>query len=267
MENSIMPINEAVQRYNAVLEFTKTVMKEGKDYGVIPGTDKPTLLKPGAEKLCSLFHLAPEFVLADEIKDFDKGLFYFRYTCRLTFEGGVTVATGEGSANSKEKKYRWRNVFANQATEEDKKNGRLETRKSKSGGSYQVYVIENTEPFDLINTLQKMAQKRALIAAVLIAANASEFYTQDVEDMVYIDAEVVEEKPVKSPVKSDAKKSESKPSDPEHEAAVKAFVAAFNAIPQNRKGEAVTINGAMSKASIEEIKKATEHNAKLMEGK
>lgn len=206
-EIQVMPIQDAVQRYNAVLEFTKTVMKSGKDYGIIPGTDKPTLLKPGAEKLCSLFNLAPEFIMADELKDFESGLFYFRYICRLT-HNGVLVATGEGSANSKEKKYRWRSVFANQATEEDKKNGRLETKKAKSGSTYQVYIVENTEPFDLINTLQKMAQKRALIASILIAANASEFYTQDMEDVAYIEAEILEDEPRKPAEKERPPQSE-----------------------------------------------------------
>lgn len=187
-----MSIEKAVERYNAVVEFTKRVMKPNKDFGIIPGTDKPTLLKPGAEKLCSLFGFSPEFTMEDEVKDFEKGIFYFRYSCNL-LRNGDFVASGEGSANSKEKKYRWRTVFANQATESDKANGRLETRQSRNGkGSYQVYVIENTEPFDLINTLQKMAQKRALIAATLIAANASEFYTQDVEDLEYIEGEIVE---------------------------------------------------------------------------
>ena len=33
-----------------------------------------------------------------------------------------------------------------------------------------------------VETVQKMGQKRALIAATLIAVNASEFYTQDMED-------------------------------------------------------------------------------------
>jgi hypothetical protein len=35
---------------------------------------------------------------------------------------------------------------------------------------------------DVVNTIQKMAQRRALVAATLIATSASEFFTQDVED-------------------------------------------------------------------------------------
>src|SRR5688572_15251827 len=34
---------------------------EGEDYGVIPGTKKPTLLKPGAEKICNVYGLVPSF--------------------------------------------------------------------------------------------------------------------------------------------------------------------------------------------------------------
>lgn len=44
------------------------------------------------------------------------------------------------------------------------------------------YRIPNPEIFSLINTIDKMAQKRAMIAAVLAAAGASPFFTQDVED-------------------------------------------------------------------------------------
>jgi hypothetical protein len=45
-----------------------------------------------------------------------------------------------------------------------------------------LYRIPNPDVADLINTIQKMAQKRALVAATLIATAASEFFTQDVED-------------------------------------------------------------------------------------
>lgn len=192
VEQNYMPvlsIQAAVARYNAVIEFTQKVMKKDKDYGVIPGTgEKPTLLKPGAEKLCSLFGLAPQFELITAIEDFDKGLFYFKYRCNL-YRDGRLIASGIGSCNSREKKYRYRNLTEKQATAEDKARAIRKEEKSGKYGKYTVYVVENTEPFDLVNTLDKMAQKRSLIAGTLIAANASEFFTQDVEDMDFIDGE------------------------------------------------------------------------------
>jgi hypothetical protein len=45
-----------------------------------------------------------------------------------------------------------------------------------------LYRIPNPDVADVVNTIQKMAQKRALVAATLIATSASEFFTQDVED-------------------------------------------------------------------------------------
>lgn len=189
-EQSLMPamtMDQAANRYNALVEYTQTLMKKGKDYGVIPGTgDKPTLLKPGAEKLCSLFGLFPDFETIEKIVDFDKGLFYFRVKCTLS-RNGVPVASGIGSCNSKEKKYRYRYVYENKATEQEKANAVSVEEKTGKYGAYKVYKVENSEPFELVNTIDKMAQKRALVAATLIGANASEFYTQDVEDMGFIE--------------------------------------------------------------------------------
>jgi hypothetical protein len=45
-----------------------------------------------------------------------------------------------------------------------------------------LYRIPNPDVAEVVNTIQKMAQKRALVAATLIATSASEFFTQDVED-------------------------------------------------------------------------------------
>jgi hypothetical protein len=201
-----LSFNQMALRYNAMQQMAKEIMRSGADYGVIPGTsDKPTLLKPGAEKLCALFGLRPMFVVVREVEDWDKGIFYYWYKCQL-YSGDRLVGEGEGSANSKEKKYRWRNVYPEKATEEEKRLGKLETRKGRNNSTYKVYVVENTEPFDLINTLQKMAQKRALVAATLIVTSASDFFTQDVEDMVDVEfrnAPVVETgaaPPIKEPV-------------------------------------------------------------------
>ena len=220
-ETNLMPamsLNEAKHRYNVLVEYTKEMMTEGKDYGVIPGTgDKPTLLKPGAEKLCSLFGLYPEFETVDHITDFEKGLFYFREKCTL-YRNGEPVASGVGSCNNMEKKYRYRYVYENKATEEEKETAVSVETKNGRYGAYKVYKVENSEPFDLVNTIDKMAQKRALVAATLIGANASEFYTQDIEDLDIVDGdfqEVQQPKPQPKPQRKATPKPKPEPANPD----------------------------------------------------
>lgn len=194
----VMEIKQAVERRNAMVQFVKQIMVKDTDYGVIPGTgDKPTLLKAGAEKLNTFFGLAPHFELVSSVEDWTgkdhdgEPFFNYQYRCSLN-RGSITAGQGEGSCNSWEKKYRYRTVFANKATDEDKAHGRLETRTSRNGKPYDVYVVTNPNPADIVNTLQKMAQKRALVAATLLAVNASEFFTQDVEDMPGFSNDVIE---------------------------------------------------------------------------
>src|ERR687883_2127730 len=84
-----LSVQQAVDRFNTVVEFVRTVMREGVDYGVIPGTDKPTLLKPGAEKLCTLFGLSSRFHLIRSVEDWQgsehngEPFFYYLYRCQL----------------------------------------------------------------------------------------------------------------------------------------------------------------------------------------
>jgi hypothetical protein len=48
---------ELVERLDVIRDTMRTAMQADVDYGVIPGTNKPALLKPGAEKLGVLFQL------------------------------------------------------------------------------------------------------------------------------------------------------------------------------------------------------------------
>lgn len=171
------------------------VLKEGKDYGKIPGAgDKATLFKAGAEKLCNAFGFCPRFVLIDKVINWSPSgpLFYFQYECQLVnIETGKVVATGIGSCNSMESKYRYRWLWKNQLDDLGIKPDGLVTRKTKSNQTQ--YRVDNDDVFSQVNTLDKMAQKRALVAATLIGANASEHFTQDIEDLPdfgYIDAEI-----------------------------------------------------------------------------
>jgi hypothetical protein len=67
------------------------------------------------------------------------------------------------------------------------------TKKTKAGKEMAaweidttVYRVPNEDIASQVNTVQKMSQKRAFVAVTLIGVNASEFFTQDVEDLEMI---------------------------------------------------------------------------------
>lgn len=143
----IITSTEAKERIVKLQEFVKTSMVHGVDYGSIDGFSKPTLLKPGAEKLCDAFGFSKTVDVINRIEQWDVGI--FSYEVRVTLSNKVTAAVeseGIGSCNSKETAFRYQ------------------------------------DPFTIVNTLLKMAKKRALIDAVLSATRASGLFTQDIED-------------------------------------------------------------------------------------
>lgn len=162
-----------IQQMQAVVQKT---LKVEHDYGKVPGTTKPTLLKPGGEKICMLFGLNPEYEFLQTTEDYDKEFFSYNIRCTL-FRNGQPVAQGVGSCNSKEKKYRFINV------DKIPENyvGYQEQITDKHG--ITKYKINNPDICSLVNTILKMAKKRAFIDAVLQVASLSEVFTQDVEDM------------------------------------------------------------------------------------
>lgn len=246
----IMPLADiqmARARYQAVKDFIDSILKEGVDFGKIPGSDKPCLFKPGAEKMASFFGFSVRFTLAEKIEDWmgqnfnGEPFFYYRYVCQL-WRNGELIAEGEGSCNSWERKYRYRWVDEGQIPAGVDK-GSLKTQggkiseftfavdKAETGGKYgkpveywqrfqdaiangtatptkrrtgkgqmmdaweidaTLYQLPNPDPADQVNTYQKMAQKRALMAPVLIATNTSDHFTQDIDDYI-IDGSVITE--------------------------------------------------------------------------
>ncbi|GEM_PF-1064812 len=150
------------------------------DFGVIPGTSKPSLWKPGAEKLCKLLGLADSYEVADKIEDFDKGFFYYRITCELrSIQTGDLIVQGLGSCNSKESRYRYRWVFGSEVPDHvDKKALVTKTITTRKGHKATMYRVENEDPYSLPNTLLKMAKKRAMVDAVLSAGRLSDIFSQ-----------------------------------------------------------------------------------------
>lgn len=179
----VMTVAEAKGQIKQLQEFVQSVMVEGEDYGKIPGTPKPTLLKPGAEKLCEIYGLAPTMEVTNRVEDWEKGFFHYEVKARLISKRtGIVVAEGVGSCNSRESRY------ADRWTPEWKLRGEdltgLKWREKKNDkGTYKEYKIQNDDPYTLVNTILKMAKKRALVDAALSATRSSGIFTQDVEDM------------------------------------------------------------------------------------
>lgn len=189
----IMPVEHAKAIADAYDQFIKAILKENTDYGKVPGTDKPTLYKPGAEKLNQFRGFVPDFELVKEIEDWEKGLFYYSYKCILRKSDGTFIASSTGSANSKESKWAFRWVFASEVpTEFDKKTLKSKSGISKKGKPYQLFRVPNQDIYDQVNTIKKMAQKRAYVGATLLATATSDRFTQDMEDLPETDKPVEE---------------------------------------------------------------------------
>jgi len=168
-ENSIIDevdlthVKNTMQKISQFQAIVQSTLKEKKDYGIIPGTDKPSLLKPGAEKILMMMGLRSEFEIVDSTRDWEKGFFQYQVRCKL-YKGDVLITEGFGACNTKEKKY------------------------------------AKSDPYTLDNTVLKMAKKRALIDATLLVASLSDIFTQDVEDLEDIEGTPVVEKASKNQI-------------------------------------------------------------------
>lgn len=173
-DKAIADLKEQKQQ---LVKFVQTHLKRDVDYGIIPGVKNPSLFKPGAEKLANLFQLGSRIIKTDKTIDIEKNFAMIGHTIEVFhIPTGKAIAQCEGITNSQEKKWRERK-------------------------DYNTGKAEPTPIGDVLNTLGKMALKRAYVGAVIMAVGASDFFTQDVEDMpefqqktpIYVDQPTNEE--------------------------------------------------------------------------
>lgn len=206
--NELMALsaNELQQQVNLIQQVMNAVMKDGTHYGKIPGCgDKPTLLKPGAEKLSMTFRLRPVIDNDRDVRVDDLGNGHREVTvyCHILNSVGDELATGVGSCSTMESKYRYRGGEKVPTGEKVpskywnlKNAGKIsEAKESIGGDGYGVAKIdgtwiicemgekmENPDIADTYNTVLKMAKKRAYVDGILSATAASDIFTQDIED-------------------------------------------------------------------------------------
>lgn len=150
-------LTQAKERLQMLQRFVQEFLVPNEDYGIIPGTKKPSLYKSGAEKLTDVFGFSKYVEVLNRVEDWQTPFLHYEVKVILISKrSGLVEAEGIGSANSKEKKF----------------------------------VKQDT--YSIANSLLKMAKKRALVDAVLSATRSSGIFSQDMEDI----ANLPEQKPV-----------------------------------------------------------------------
>jgi hypothetical protein len=225
----VMNIDAAHERWETIRSFVSKIMTPDEDFGIVPGAgSRPCLLKPGAEKLAAFFGLAPEFDVVQRIEEWNspEPFFHYEVKCRLS-RGGQLRGEGLGSCNSREAKYRWRTgerscpVCGAAAIIKGKQEyGGGYLCFGKKGGcgakfpdgdlrieGQQTGRVPNPDIADSVNTVLKMAKKRALVDAVLSATGASQFFVADTEDLTPADIPRVPRQENLSPMGDKARSS------------------------------------------------------------
>jgi hypothetical protein len=223
-EEHAMSVDSVVNQIALIQEVQKKVMREGEHFGKIPGCgDKPSLLKPGAEKLGFTFRLRPEFDVVPV--DWPNGHREYQVKCRLYhIPTGVPVGDGVGTCTTMEGKYRYRwDNTGREVPQEYWKNrdkdllgGPFNTTRKVDGKWFIFQRVEHDNPADYYNTCEKMGKKRAHVDAILTATAASDIFTQDVEDMPEVipgaKKEAATSGEAKPPVQTPQKKAPEPPS-------------------------------------------------------
>ena len=130
----------------ALIQWVRSALVEGSDFGKIPtkrGPSKPSLWKPGAEKICGMLGVTASFPTLGNYEQAALSgveLVTIIIRCELHDAQGRKVADGVGARSVK-------------------------------------------QDFGDINKALKMAEKSAMIDATLRLAGLSEVFTQDIEDM------------------------------------------------------------------------------------
>ena len=137
-------------------QLVKEVLEKEIDWGTIPGVQQPFLWDSGAAKIMSAFNCYPEYKVIDATIRTP----HIRYTITsqlINRQSQQVIATGIGAASTKEVKHRYRWV------EDPEKEGisRKGLKQRKDG----KYRIPNPDTEDLLNTICKMAAKRADVDA------------------------------------------------------------------------------------------------------
>lgn len=164
------------EQANEIREVMRAVLVEGTDYGTIPGVQRPSLFKSGAEWLLKWGGFGHRLEPVETERDEHGRKFGVTYRCTvvLLHDPAAVVSTCDGYAGYDEDRF-----F--QTVEQLEAKERAMASKYQRPAKPEKWAQEHRAPW---NSVLKMAEKRALVGATLQACAASGLFTQDVEDIV-----------------------------------------------------------------------------------
>jgi hypothetical protein len=194
-----LTVDQVISRLESVQELTRRAMIPNVDYGVIPGTgSKPTLLKAGAEKLCLLFRFAPKYRTAKTMSP--DGHMTVDSTCQIISLDETFLGEATAICTTRESKYAWR-----RAERQCPRCGKAAIIKGKEeyGGGWLCFKkkggcgatfgdndasivsqktgrVANDDLPDSYNTVIRIAEKRAYLAAVRLVTGCSSIFDEEI---------------------------------------------------------------------------------------
>ncbi len=163
---------------------TRAVLREGTDYGHIPGTsgEEKSLWRPGAQKLLQWFGLGYTCDRVEVEHDDDGRKHGITYKCtvaRRLPDGSLDIkATCEGTADYDEKKF-YKTAEQVQRDAEDRERANAEKYRRVARPTKWQGLPEYRADW---NALMKRAQKRAIVGATVDATAAGGIFTDREED-------------------------------------------------------------------------------------
>lgn len=162
---SLAMVQQVVQDLAVMQRLVTEVLTPQLDWGTIPGVPGRSLFDPGAQKIFAAFNVYAGERRIISMEDNETRISVCVEVPLIARETGKVVATGVGAASTLETKYKYRWIPDPKSWGlDDFTISSLKTKKDRDGGGV-LYRVPNAEHSELLNTIIKIASKRAEVDA------------------------------------------------------------------------------------------------------
>lgn len=160
---SLMMIEHSKHDLAILQQLVVEVLTPVYDWGKIPGVPAPCLFDPGAAKIFAAFNVYPGERRILKLEDDETRIVCVVEVPIIDRKLGKVVATGIGAASTLEIKHKYRWIDDPKAWGLD--DFTIASLKTKQDNGRTLYRVPNQEYSELLNTIIKMASKRAEVDA------------------------------------------------------------------------------------------------------